>query len=40
MLKLIIGIFGLGDIGEYVVKMCKVFGMIVWGVGRREKSDR
>ena len=40
MPKLTIGILGLGDIGEYVAKMCKALGMTVWGVGRREKSDR
>lgn len=40
MPKLTIGILGLGDIGEYIAKMCKALGMTVWGVGRREKSDR
>ena len=40
MPKLTIGILGLGDIGQSVAKACKALGMSVWGVGRREKSDR
>ncbi|PFX15830.1 Glyoxylate/hydroxypyruvate reductase A [Stylophora pistillata] len=40
MPKLTIGILGLGDIGQYIAKMCKALGMTVWGVGRRENSER
>lgn len=40
MPKLTVGILGLGDIGQSVAKGCKALGMTVWGVGRKEKSDR
>ena len=40
MPKLTIGILGLGDIGQEIAKACKALGMTVWGIGRREKSDR
>ncbi|KAJ7381426.1 hypothetical protein OS493_001562 [Desmophyllum pertusum] len=40
MPKLTIGILGLGDIGQTIAKACRALGMTVWGVGRRDKSDR
>ena len=40
MPKLTIGILELGDIGQNIAKACKALGMTVWGVGRRDKSDR
>jgi len=40
MPKLTIGILGLGDIGQNLAKTCKALNMTVWGVGRRDKSDR
>ena len=40
MPKLTIGILGLGDIGQNLAKACKALSMTVWGVGRRDKSDR
>ena len=40
MPNLTIGILGLGDIGQTLAQACKALGMTVWGVGRRDKSDR
>ncbi|XP_038076098.1 glyoxylate/hydroxypyruvate reductase A-like [Patiria miniata] len=33
---LTLGIIGLGDIGEEIARLCKAFGMRIWGLGRRD----
>lgn len=34
-----IGILGVGDIGKYVAHTCKMLGMTVWGLTRRNRSS-
>ncbi|XP_022084604.1 uncharacterized protein LOC110976008 isoform X2 [Acanthaster planci] len=38
MKHLTLGILGLGDIGEEIARVCKAFGMRIWGLGRRDRS--
>mgnify|MGYP001798294125 CR=1 FL=1 len=32
-----LGVLGLGEIGSHVAKICKSLGMVVWGLGKRER---
>lgn len=36
--SLTIGILGIGQIGQHLAKICKGFGLTVWGLSRRESS--